>query len=201
LTLLAVVAMVVGACGSAPPSATPVAVVAPVITPDPHLPSPATADQVFLALGAAGLRITATNAASGADGKEPVKRINANYLGWPLIISQYSTISALARATDAWKAGQPPGQGEPPVSIVGSNILITWGPTTGGKPKAPEGKKRDGLMTIIGILDPLLSPLRGRTVIPVGIAGSTPSPTATPEPTKTPKPTKSPKPTKATPTP
>ena len=101
LACFAIVALAASACGSAPPSATPVAIATPLITPDPHLPDPTTADMVFRALGSGGLRITATNAASGTDGAEPVKRINASYLGWPLIVSQYSTSAASRRRRPA----------------------------------------------------------------------------------------------------
>jgi len=199
LVLLVIVTAAASACGGTPPSASPIAVVAPIVTPDPHLPDPATANQVFQALGSAGLRLTATNAVSGAPGKEPVKRINAAYLGWPLIISQYSSSSALTRATNGWRPGDLPGQGEPPIAITGMNILVEWGPTTGAEPKVPDEKKDEALTVMIGTLDKLLSPLHARTIVPVPVAGSTPAPTATatPTPTKTPKPTKSAKPTKS----
>ena len=31
-----------------------------------------------------------------------------------------------------------PGQGEPPIAFAGLNILVDWGPTTGGRPPKPE---------------------------------------------------------------
>jgi hypothetical protein len=195
LVLFAALAIVAGACGGPPPSTAPVAVATPLVTPNPHLKDPATADQVFIELGKGGLHITATNAASGTDGSEPVKRINATYLGWPLIISQYSTSAALRKATSGWAPGERPRQGEPPINITGMNILVTWGPTTGAEPKKPDPAKETALTSIIKVLDPLLSPLQARTIVPIAVAGSTPTPapTATPKPTKTPKPSGKPK--------
>ncbi|HYH93399.1 MAG TPA: hypothetical protein VD763_09590, partial [Candidatus Saccharimonadales bacterium] len=177
LAVVAGLAITVAACASPPPSAAPsFAVTAPVSTPDPHLADPATADAVFLALGAAGIRISATNAAAGTAGVEPVKRINATYLGWPLTISQYSTSASLRKATEGWEPVQAPGQGEPPISIVGMNILLAWGPATSGQPKTPDPKKTAALDSMLGALDPLLSPLRARTVVPVRVAGATTAP-------------------------
>ena len=43
----------------------------PLITPDPHLGDPTTADAVFLALAAAGLRMTANNADAGGAESRP----------------------------------------------------------------------------------------------------------------------------------
>ena len=137
LAVIALVAVATSACGSPPPSASPVAVATPLITPDPHLADPTTADVVFRALGSGGLRITATNAASGTDGDEPVKRINASYLGWPLIVSQYSSSAALHKATAGWQPGDRPGQGEPPIALTGLNILVT-----GARRRAPSPRRR-----------------------------------------------------------
>ena len=88
-----------------------------------------------------------------------VKRINATYLGWPLSVSEYRTAKALAEATD-WSKADDLGQGDPPVTIVGLNILIEWGPTTGSTPPAPEGPQIEGLRDLATGLDVLLSPLR-----------------------------------------
>ena len=60
------------------------------VVPVMRLTSPATADAVFTALNAAGLKLTPSNA--GGKGKGGlVKRIVATYADWPLIISQYSS--------------------------------------------------------------------------------------------------------------
>lgn len=181
-------------CASPPPSASPTARPTPVITPDPHLADPATADAVFLALGAAGLRLVANNAVGGTDDSPLVKRINATFQGWPLAVSEYRTSAALAKLTD-WAAGARPDQGQPPVSIVGLNILIEWGPTTGAEPPAPSGPQVQGLRDLAAALDALLSPLRVRSVVSVpGIvepsagssagtsAGTSPAGEATPAP-------------------
>ncbi len=199
--MIVVSAVIVTACGGGqPPSAPPVAVVAPLVTPDPHLHEPATADQVFRALSAGGLQMVANNALSGASGAEPVKRINATYLGWPLNVAQYSSSAALSKVTQ-WKDGEPPRGGEVPIAIVGLNILVTWGPTTGGKPRVPDARKVNALDPLVKILDGLLSPLRARANVPLAIAGpsAAPSPPASARPAAaspvkaSPKPSRKPK--------
>jgi hypothetical protein len=199
--LIVACTIVVTACGGPPPSAPPVAVATPIVTPDPHLHEPATADQVFRALSAGGLRLVANNAISGASGAEPVKRINATYLGWPLNVAQYSSSAALSKVTQ-WKDGEPPRGGEVPVAIVGLNILVTWGPTTGGKPTVPDASKVNGLDPMVAILNGLLSPLRARAIVPLPIAGASAAPSSSPSasPPASTKPKKAP-PKKATPKP
>jgi hypothetical protein len=177
LAVTLVAAIVIG-CGGGVPSPSPTAVATPTPTPDPHLADPATADEVFLALGAAGLRLTANNAASGPEDGALVKRINATFLGWPLSVSEYRTSAVLAETT-AWESGDGPDQGEPPVAIAGMNILIEWGPTTGAEPKRPAGPQVEGLRQLADALDRLLSPLRARSVVPVPNAvAPTPDPSA-----------------------
>lgn len=163
---LVVVALLVGACGPATPSATPTGAPTPVVTPDPHLPDPTTADDVFLALGRQGLRLTASNATTGSGGL--VKRINASFGGWPLIISEYASSAALAAATD-WPAGEPPGGNEPAVAVAGANILVTWGPTSNAAPEAPDAARAARLVTLAEALDTLLGPVRVRTVVPLAV--------------------------------
>jgi hypothetical protein len=174
-------AVLVAACGGAQPSAAPTAAPTPVVTPNPHLPSPATAQQVFSGLGKAGVRITANTASLGAEGSDVVTKIYATYLGWPLDVTQYSSTTALSKVTE-WPADEPPGKGEPAVALAGMNILITWGPTvSGAKPGKPDGRQSDGLRELVSALDPLLSPLRARAIVPVAIAGqvaTAPSPEA-----------------------
>lgn len=191
LTLTAVAtAWLVAACATPVPSPTPTARPTPVITPDPHLDDPATADAVFLALGSAGLRMTANNAIGGTDDSPLVKRINATFLGWPLAVSEYRTSAALAKLTE-WPADARPDQGQPPVTIVGLNILIEWGPTTGAEPPSPSGPQVQALQAMAAALDALLSPLRARSVVTVpGViaasagpsAGTSPAGEATPAP-------------------
>ena len=173
---------VAAACGGTPPSASPPATPAPtpLITPDPHLPDPATADQVFLALGAAGIKMTANNAASGPADGPLVKRINATFLGWPLTVTQYRTTAALQELT-AWAPDELPGQGEPSVAIAGLNILVEWGATTGAQPQDPAGPQIQGLIDLAAAMDVLLSPLQARSVVPVpGVVTVAPAPSAAP---------------------
>lgn len=165
LTTVTAAWLVMG-CATPPPSPSPTARPTPVITPDPHLDDPATADAVFLALGSAGLRLIANNAVGGTDDSPLVKRINATFLGWPLAVSEYRTSAALAKLTD-WPADARPDQGQPPVSIAGLNILVEWGPTTGSEPPAPSGRQVKGLRDLAATLDVLLSPLRVRSVVTV----------------------------------
>lgn len=159
-------------CAAPPASPSPTVRPTPVITPDPHLDDPATADAVFLGLGSAGLRLTANNAVGGTDDSPLVKRINATFMGWPLAVSEFRTSAALAKLTD-WPADARPDQGQPPVAIVGLNILIEWGPTTGSEPPSPSGPQVEGLRAMAAALDALLSPLRARSVVAVpGVAAS-----------------------------
>ncbi|MEO6207243.1 MAG: hypothetical protein ABIP77_04750 [Candidatus Limnocylindrales bacterium] len=173
---------VAAACGGTPPSGEPAATPAatPFITPDPHLPDPATADQVFLALGAAGIKMTANNAAAGPAEGPLVKRINATLLGWPLTVTQYRTTAALQEVT-AWAPGEAPGQGEPPVAIAGLNILVQWGATTGAQPQDPSGPQIQGLIDLASAMDVLLSPLAARSVVTIpGVVTVAPAPSAAP---------------------
>lgn len=168
---LVVAAVLVAACGGGQPSAAPTAAPTPIVTPNPHLPSPATAQQVFTGLGKAGLRITANTASLGADGGDVVTTIYATYLGWPLDVTQYRSTTALTKITE-WPSGEGPGRGEPPIALAGMNILIKWGPAvSGAKPGKPDGRQSDGLRDLVAALDPLLSPLRARTSVPVAISG------------------------------
>jgi hypothetical protein len=168
------VAFVVTACAAAAtPPPTIVAVATPVITPDPHLAAPASVDQVFRLLGAAGLRIT-PNTASGGPDEEPVKRINGTYASWPIVLTQFTSAEAL-RKVGRFDVRKPPGRGEAPYVLAGLNILIEFGPqvTNDGRPAIPDPTKEDALMALVIVLDPLLGPLAQRSVEPV------PLPTAT----------------------
>jgi hypothetical protein len=149
---------------------------------------------MFRAFTTAGLKIVANNAGSGAGG-EPVRSISTTYLGWPLIISEYSSVKALEAATP-WKTGSKPGQGEAPISLTGLNILVSWGPTTGATPPNPDDAQQTGARALIAAMDPLLWPLRARTIVAVDIPDHTPTPTANPSPTVKPSATPKPKPTK-----
>jgi hypothetical protein len=179
----AVLACATAACGGTTtpePTSTPRPAVVTSVVPVTRLRSPATADAVFTALNAAGLRLTPSNA--GGKGKGGlVKRIVATYADWPLIISQYRSVSALAKAT-GWKAGSKPGQGESPVALKGMNILVEWGPTTGARPPKPSSRQRTALAALIKAMDGLASPLQTRSIIKVTLpshAAPTPAPSST----------------------
>ena len=170
--------ILVAACGAAAPTPVPVAATPrPTATPDPHLQAPASADDVYLALGRAGLRVKADNAVAGQPGDEPVKRINANYLGWPLIVSQFSSAEALAKKV-RWD-DEKPGRGEPAVAIAGMNILVQWGPSDSDEsPPKPDAQKLAGLPPLVETLDMLLSPLSAHAIVSVAIPKSSPGPVA-----------------------
>jgi hypothetical protein len=132
-------------------------------------------DAIFHALGKAGLKFKASNAGAGRAGHEPIRRITATYLDWPLVVSEYSSSKALAKAKP-WKEGAKPAQGEPPIAFIGLNILIEWGPTTTGvRPGKPGDRELEALDSLVQIIDPLLSPLKARTIVPVKIPDQPPS--------------------------
>jgi hypothetical protein len=188
--LVGITAGIVAGCAEAPPSVAPTVRPTPTATPNPHLPTPTTADDVYRGLGASGLRITANNATAGSAGDALVKRINATYLGWPLNVAQFRTPSALVDLTD-WVADEPPGRGEPPIAIAAANILVTWGPQTGDKPAKPDARQLEGLAALVAAMDRILSPIRARTVIAVDVpdvAATAPSAATEDAPTATPKP-------------
>ncbi len=179
VALGAIALLGLAACGSAPPSVAPTVAPTPLITPDPHLADPTTADEVYRGLGASGLRITANNASGGGEDLDLVKRINATYQGWPLSVTQYRTSAALSKGT-GWEPGEAPGQGEAPVAIAAANILIEWGPQTGEHPATPDERQLTGLKDLVTALDRLLSPLRARTVVRVDVPGVVLAPSAAP---------------------
>lgn len=185
-------------CGGAPPStppASPTAVPTPAPTPVAHLVAPVKADVVYLAMLRAGLRIDPNNASSGGPGHEPVKRINATYAGWPLAISEYSSVQSLLDATK-WKAGAEPRGGEAPIALIGLNILVEWGPTTGSTPRKPDDRQLAAAEALVAAFDPLVSPVASRTIVPVRGLAAPPEPTAVPSTKPASKPKPSPKATK-----
>jgi len=190
LVVVFVVATGFAACAEQPPSPVPATPrPTPLITPDPHLDDPTTADAVFQALAKAGLRVSPNNADAGAADGPLVKRINATLLGWPFTVSQYKTSASLTRVTDWGEAGEPV-QGDPPIAIAGLNILVEWGPTTGDLPPQPDAAKLAALRDLATNLDVLLSPLRARAVVTVpgagAVAQASPDPEASPETTPEP---------------
>jgi hypothetical protein len=169
LALLVIACALASACGDGAPSPSPrPATPVPTASPSPapvHLTEPAAADAIFRALNKAGFTIVASTAGSGGGG-EPVRRIIATFQDWPLVVSEYSSTKALAKAKP-WKSGMKPGPGEPPIAFIGLNILIEWGPTNGGRPKKPEAGALSSVASLLNVIDPLLSPLRARTIVPV----------------------------------
>lgn len=183
-------AVLAAACGTAAVSPSPTPVPTPVPTPDPHLADPASAQAVFNGLGREGLKVTANTANAGAEGAGVVTRIHATYGGWPLQVVEYRSSADLDKAA-AWKAGQAPGKGEPPIALAGSNILVRWGPwDTDVKPASPDERQTASLDALVAAMDRLLSPLRTRTIVPVKTiaaaattdVGPSAAPTATPTP-------------------
>jgi hypothetical protein len=174
LVLTGLLAVSVAACGPAvAPSVEPTARPTPVITPDPHLTEPVTADEIFVAIGPIDLPFVANNASPGREGDPMVKRINADLGNWPLIITEFRSSAAL-RAATGWDASRPPVQGDPPFAFVGLNILVEFGPSTGVRLDAPDPARQEQAKLLVAILDPLLWPLEQRSVVPV--------PTRTPVP-------------------
>jgi hypothetical protein len=181
LATVLVVFASVAACGSTPaPSvaALPTAIPTPVITPDPHLSEPATADQIFNAIRRGDLPLSVNNATAGVANAPMVKQINAQVANWPLIITEYRN-AALLRAQLGWEPATNVKQGDPPFTWVGMNIIVTFGPTTGA-PTAPDATRQEQAKDVVALIDPLLWPLEQRSLTP--IATKTPPPGATEAP-------------------
>ncbi len=194
---MVMLACLVAACGGPTVSTAPSADVTPPPsvgpTPIAALTEPATADQVYRALVAAGLKIQA-NTATGGPNEDPSKVIQASFEGWPLSIGQWSSSKAL-REAHFWKAGAKPGRGEPPIQFMGRNILIQWGPVPSGLPKAPSDEQTVVAIRLRNALETLLPPLTARANVPLPGALPAPTPIATPAPSKAP-PKATPRPTK-----
>ena len=153
---------------------------------DVRLDDPTSADDVYVALNAAGLGIVGTNAEAGTD---PVKRINATYAGQPLVISGYS--SDLARAgLDKLVDGAPPAAGQPPYTFAALNVVIELGSSTPGvSPTLPDAQLVASASTLADVLLRLLGPLVERSaqrVSPPPPATPAPSPKASPTPRASP---------------
>jgi hypothetical protein len=163
----ALLAVMLTACGATAPASAPPATVAPtpVITPDPHLTEPATADAIFNAIRSAGLNLSISNAIGGDPNSPIVKQINAAVDNWPLVIVQYKD-GATLRAALKWDPKKPPGNGNPPYAFVGLNILVDFGPSI-GKPAPPDSIREAQARALVAALDPLLWPLEQRSVTPI----------------------------------
>jgi hypothetical protein len=181
--------VLLAACGTAvaPSSPPPTIAPTPVITPDPHLVEPATADQVFNAIRVGDLPLFVNNASTGGPNAAVVKRINADIGNWPLIITEFRTSAALHKAIK-WDRKKPIGQGSPPYAFIGLNILIEFGPIT-GKLAEPDASRQKQAVDLVALIDPLLWPLQERTVIPIPTRTAVPA-SAPPAGKPTPKPSK-----------
>jgi hypothetical protein len=201
VVVVAAVAVFMITRGSAPSTTTASAAPPPLVTPNPHLPSTATAQQVFNGLGHAGLKVTAHTASAGSADGSVVTKIFATYLGWPLDVTQFRSAQALSDA-QSWASGIPAEKGDPPVTIAGGNILVIWGPINAGRsPAGLDDRQKAGLQPLVSALDALLSPLRTRTSVPVVVTvTAAPVQTAIPVPSAAPSSKPSAKP-KSTPKP
>jgi hypothetical protein len=181
VTVLAAVVIALAACASPAPSSAPPVTPrpTPVITPDPHLTEPATADEIFNAIRVGKLQLAVNNATAGDPNSPVVKRINATIANWPLIITQFRS-SELLRETMKWDPATPPAQGNAPYTFVGLNIVIEFGPTT-GKLATPDASRREQAERLVALVDPLLWPLEQRSVAPLATK-TAPPPSGEPSP-------------------
>ena len=174
VTLVIAVTAGLAACASPAPSSAPPATPrpTPVITPEPHLTEPATADEIFTAIRVGKLPLSVNNATAGDPNSPVVKRINATVGNWPLIITEFRSI-ALLRETLKWDPANPPAQGNAPYTFVGLNIVIEFGPTTGVL-ATPDATRRDQAERLVALVDPLLWPLEQRSIAPLATRTSPP---------------------------
>ena len=183
---IAVAAALVVACGgNAVPSAGPSGNPSPLITLVPHLVEPVSVDDLIRKLVAAGLRLTPNTASVGASG-EPVKRVNATYGSWPLVLTQYSTAAALREVAD-FDPSRRPSLGESPYILAGLNILLELGPhsTNDRTPAPPSDNQRAAAEALVAALHPLIGPLEQQSSFPLDLPGNAPPP---PAPASTPSP-------------
>jgi hypothetical protein len=169
---LAAVVLVAG-CGSGNSTPQPAASNgAASSTPDPHLTAPAKVDDVFRLMGSAGIRIVPNTASEGTNG-EPIKRITATYADWPLVLTEFSSESALRRV-GKFDPGERPHRGEAPYIVVGLNIMVEYGPrnTNDASPQPADPAHEQALMALVTALDPLLGPLSQRSVKPIALPGA-----------------------------
>jgi hypothetical protein len=188
VALLLVMSVLIGCGPTAAASAPPTPLPTPAITPDPHLKEPVTADQVWIAIASAHLRLTPNNATISEG--TIVKRINADLEGWTLRITAYTNAAAMQKAKP-WKSGAAPGVGEAAYNFAAMNVIVEFGPTSRASAPSNDPEHQATAATLISILDPLLWPIEQHSV--TAIPSRTVPPPATPAPT----PTKSPAPAKS----
>ena len=120
---------------------------------------------------------------AGTGKGELVKRIDATYAGWPLIISQYSSAKALAKA-NSWVRAKP-GPGRTAGGDQGHEHPHRVGSDDRRAPPKPDARQRTALAALIAALDGLLSPLQTRVERQGRAARATPLPAPAPSPTAT----------------
>ena len=175
-TALVAVVLVTG-CGGGPSSSGGDASPTPVVTPDPHLAAPAHVDDVFRLVGAAGLKIIPNTASESTKG-DPIKRITATYADWPLVLTEFSSATAL-RSVGKFDPAQPPKRGEAPYILAGLNVMVEYGPrdTNDVTPVAADAAQQKALTALVAALDRLLGPLSQRSVQTIALPQpATPSP-------------------------
>ena len=197
---LVAVGVFVATRGASPAVTAPSAAPSALVTPNPHLPGDATAQEVFAGLGHAGLEVTAHTASAGSPDGPIVRKIFASYLGWPLDLTEYRSAALLSK-DEAWASGSDPDKGDPPLTIAGGNILIIWGPVNAGRvPTKPDDRQREGFQALVSALEPLLSPIKAKSSVSVHIEAplvdATPIPSAAPSAAPSAKPAGSAKPAK-----
>jgi hypothetical protein len=190
---------VVACGGGAAPTPSPTPLPTPVVTPDPHLHEPVTADQIYAYLTAAKLGMTCANANLGNGNPAIIKQINCSIGGWPLRITQYSSGAILDRSLD-WVNGQAPHGDEAPYGWAGLNVAVQFGPISDRAPGNPPADRQTVAGQIVGVLDPLLWPLKQHSVlaVPARTPEPPPAPSVSAAPTKAPTkaPAKTPKPSR-----
>jgi hypothetical protein len=180
--LVLLVTIVVGCGPTAAASASPTPQPTPLVTPDPHLKEPVTADQIWSAIASGHMRLMPNNATISEG--TIVKRINADLEGWTFRITAYTNAAAMQKAK-TWKAGAKPGVGEAPYTFAALNIMVEYGPTSRASgPPAADPEHQAIAEKVIALLDPLLWPIEQHSVMAIP---SRTVPPATPAPTKTPK--------------
>jgi hypothetical protein len=170
------IALVVAACGGAPSPSPSVQRPSPTPTPDPHLTDPADVAVVYEAIQKAGMKLTVNNATGSTGGKEPRRRFAVDLGGWPLELLEYGSIAA--REVDyGYPSGTPPDRGDPPYTLAGLNIVVSYGPGVGHDvPEVPDGRYQDLARKLALVLDTYLGPLSQRTVTDLRIPDPTPIP-------------------------
>jgi hypothetical protein len=173
--------IVVGCSPAAAASSPPTSLPTPVVTPDPHLTAPVTADQIWAAIASGHMNLTANNALLNEG--TITKRINADLEGWTLRITAYSTAGAM-QAAKTWKSGAAPGVGEPPYTFAALNVIVEFGPTSRASgPPVADPEHQATAAQIVALLDPLLWPIEQHSVRSVP-ARTIPPPSPTPAPSK-----------------